>query len=235
MRTFTKRFTLPLLAVLLLSFTTTACNNTGRGAGIGAGIGAVFGAAIGKSQGETAKGAIIGAAVGGAAGAIIGRQMDKQAEELEDDLGDDVAVTPIKDEETGETAGIAVTFDSAILFDVDSATLKSASKQDLMGLAESLKKYDNTDVVVVGHTDATGSDSYNQQLSERRANAAKSELVAAGVAPARITAVGKGEMEPIADNGSVDGRRLNRRVEVAIFPNEEFRQEAEQQADGNGN
>lgn len=219
----TNRLTMTALAAVVAVSGLAGCktlSGTEKGAGIGAGAGAVIGGIIGRQQGNTAKGAIIGAAVGGAAGAIIGRQMDRQARELEDEIaGAEV-------ERVGE--GIQVTFNNAILFDVDSATLKGTSRSDLSDLAASLQKYPNTDVVVYGHTDATGSDSYNQSLSERRAQSAGSFLASAGVSRGRITTVGRGERAPVADNGSASGRSENRRVEIAIVANEEFQQQAAQ-------
>lgn len=195
-----------------------------KGAVIGAAGGGAVGAAIGKATGSTARGAIIGAAVGGAAGAIIGRQMDKQAEELA------MSIPGATVQRVGE--GIVVTFDSGILFDFDSAALRSEARQNLLNLAESLKEYDGTEVLLIGHTDSVGSDSYNQALSERRAQAAANFLANAGVSPLRIRAIGRGESEPIADNDTELGRQENRRVEVAIFAGEALRQQAERQASG---
>ena len=192
-------------------------SKTARGAVIGAAGGAAVGAAVGKATGNTARGAILGAAIGGAAGAIIGRQMEKQARELA------MEIPGAKVERVGE--GILVTFDSGILFDFDSAELRPAAKENLRNLAESLKKYPNTNVLLVGHTDAIGSDEYNYNLSTRRANAAANYLVSLGVDRKRIQAVGRGETEPIADNDTEAGRQQNRRVEVAIFASEEYRQQ----------
>lgn len=213
---------LPLVMILLTAMVFSGCansKNTGKGAAVGAGAGAVIGGIIGNTQGSTGKGAIIGAAVGGTAGAIIGRQMDQQAEELEEAL-DDADVVRV-----GE--GIQIVFDSAILFDVDSSTLKEQSRADLEKLAASLMEYQNTDVVIVGHTDATGSEEYNQTLSEKRAGSAADLLLAQGISVDRITTVGKGELEPIDSNETVAGRQANRRVEVAIFANEEYRESLE--------
>jgi outer membrane protein OmpA-like peptidoglycan-associated protein len=192
-------------------------SRTEKGAVIGGATGAVLGGAIGKAAGSTAKGAIIGAAVGGAAGAVIGRQMDKQAEELEQDLPNATV------ERVGE--GIQVTFDSGILFDFDSDRLRPEARSNLSDLAASLKEYPNSDLLIVGHTDALGSDAYNQELSERRAAAATRYLLAQGVGSSRIESVGLGETEPVADNETDEGRALNRRVEVAIFASEEYRQQ----------
>lgn len=211
---------LPLILALIFSLGLAGCSSlskTEKGAGIGAGAGAVVGGVIGKAKGNTAKGAIIGAVVGGAAGAVIGQQMDKQAKELEDDLeGAEV-------NRVGE--GIQITFDSAILFGIDSSQLSSSSRTNLQDLAKSLAKYPNTNVVIVGHTDATGSDAYNQDLSERRASSTASYLVSQGVARNRITTLGRGESEPVASNDTETGRQDNRRVEVAIYASEEYREE----------
>lgn len=217
----TNRFVALPLAALFLSVTVlSGCanlSNTEKGAVVGAGAGTVVGGAIGKVAGSTAKGAIAGAIVGGAAGAIIGQQMDKQAQELEEELEGATV------ERVGE--GIQVTFDSAILFGFDSAELSSNARANLQDLARSLQQYPNTEIMIVGHTDATGSESYNQSLSERRANSAGSYLRSQGVASNRITTIGKGELEPVASNDSAYGREQNRRVEVAIFASEEYREQ----------
>ncbi|HET6569060.1 MAG TPA: OmpA family protein [Rhodothermales bacterium] len=214
---------MPLVALLLATslFGCSSLSRTEKGAAAGAGAGAVVGGVIGKATGSTAKGAIIGAVVGGAAGAVIGQQMDKQAAELDQDLeGADV-------ERVGE--GIEVTFDSAILFDFDSAQLSSTARTNLSDLGNSLQKYPNTDLVIVGHTDSVGSDSYNQSLSERRAQSAADYLLSQGVAPSRISTVGRGESEPVASNETAAGRAQNRRVVIGIFANEQYRQQLEQQ------
>lgn len=207
----------PILALALLLPTLTACSmsRTEKGAVIGAGAGAAAGAAIGKATGSTARGAIIGAVVGGTAGALIGRQMDKQAEELADDLPNATV------ERVGE--GLLVTFDSGILFAFDSDVVKGDAGTNLTNLATSVKAYPETEVLIVGHTDATGADAYNQGLSERRAASAKRYLVAQGVPDVRVRVEGRGEAEPVADNASDAGRAQNRRVEVAIFASEEYR------------
>jgi outer membrane protein OmpA-like peptidoglycan-associated protein len=184
---------------------------------IGAATGGAIGAAIGRNNGSTAVGAIAGAAVGGTVGALIGRQMDKQAQELA------AEIPGAKVERVGE--GILVTFDSGILFDFDSDALRGPAMENLRNLAASLQKYPRTNVMLVGHTDAVGSDSYNQRLSERRANAAASFLAANGVDRSRITAIGRGESEPVDSNDTEVGRQRNRRVEVAIFASEEYRRE----------
>ncbi len=224
MKTVITRFrrALPLLTVLSLSLSLVGCANmskTGKGAAIGAGAGAAVGAIIGKATGKTGTGAIVGAAVGGTAGAIIGRQMDKQAEELEAEL------EGVEVERVGE--GIQITFDSAILFEVNSYTLSEDSKSNLKRLATSLQEYDNTELIIAGHTDSSGPEDYNQKLSEQRAESAASMLAREGVAISRLSIVGHGESEPVASNETTLGRQQNRRVEVAIFASEEYREELE--------
>jgi outer membrane protein OmpA-like peptidoglycan-associated protein len=185
------------------------------GAVVGGATGAVVGGVIGSQTGSTARGAIIGAAVGGTAGAIIGREMDKQAEELEE------AIPNATVERVGE--GIQVTFDSGILFDFDSSALRPEAQRHLTELAASLREYDDSEVLIAGHTDSIGTEAYNQGLSERRAASAGNFLIRAGVAPDRIRTVGLGELEPVATNDTEMGRQQNRRVEVAIFASEEYR------------
>ncbi|HUR91360.1 MAG TPA: OmpA family protein [Gemmatimonadaceae bacterium] len=206
-------------ALLAVSMTATACstmNNRDRGAVIGAGTGAVIGGVIGNQTGSTARGAIIGAVLGGAAGAVIGHQMDQQAREI------DAAIPGADVTRIGE--GIAVTFESGILFPYDSDVLLPAARGNLDQLANSLNKYPGSSLTIVGHADSVGSDSYNQALSERRARAASAYLQSKGVASSRLTALGRGETEPLFSNASEDGRRRNRRVEVAIYASEEYRQ-----------
>jgi outer membrane protein OmpA-like peptidoglycan-associated protein len=193
-----------------------AMNNTEKGAVIGAGAGGVLGGVI---DDNTARGAIIGAVVGGTAGAIIGGQMDKQAAALEKELAD------AEVERIGE--GIRVTFDSGILFAFDSSELQDPARESLADLSQSLMEYPNTDLVITGHTDSSGSNSYNQALSERRADAAANYLVQRGVSRSRLRAMGRGEEEPRASNDDEAGRSMNRRVEIAIFASEEYRQDLE--------
>jgi len=203
--------TVAIMATALL--TLNGCStNLGTGALAGAGAGAVIG---GLASGSV-RGAIVGAAVGGAAGAAIGAVMDAQAEDLQDKLPN------ARVERLGE--GIAVTFDSGILFAVNSSTLQAAGQQNLRDLAASLEEYEGTEVLVVGHTDSTGEESYNQSLSERRADSARTYLLGAGLEPGRVRAIGRGETEPIASNDTAEGRQENRRVEVAIFASEEMQQ-----------
>lgn len=193
-------------------------SNTTKGGAVGAAAGGAVGAAIGSRSDNTAVGAIIGAAIGGTAGALIGRRMDKQAEELRTDLeGAEV-------ERVGE--GIKITFDSGLMFDVDSYSLRSATRTNLTELAQTLKKYEDTNILIEGHTDNTGSDEYNQNLSVKRANSVTSYLVGQGVSSSRFTTMGYGENQPIADNSTASGRQQNRRVEVAIYANEKMKKAA---------
>ncbi|MBS1583049.1 MAG: OmpA family protein [Bacteroidetes bacterium] len=204
-------------AALLLS----GCHasKTVKGGAIGAGAGGAVGAVIGNQYDNTALGAIIGAAVGGTAGALIGRHMDKQAEELRNDLkGAQV-------ERVGE--GIKITFDSGLLFDVDKSGLSAASKTNLANLATTLNKYDDTDILIEGHTDDTGSDEHNMTLSKQRAESVAAYLSTAGVRASRFTTMGYGESQPIADNATTDGRQKNRRVEIAIYANKKMKRAAE--------
>lgn len=205
-----------LMALVVLQVSACASwRNRDKGAAVGAAAGAGVGAIIGKQTGSTARGAIIGAVVGGAVGAVIGHQMDQQAKEIEQNIPG-ATVTRI-----GE--GLAVTFASGLLYDFDSDAIKATAAQNLRTLAQSLTKYPNTDVLIVGHTDATGADSYNQTLSERRARSAQNFLVGEGVVPSRLRSAGRGETEPIASNGDEAGMAQNRRVEIAIYANEAAR------------
>lgn len=194
-------------------------SNTAKGGAVGAAAGGAVGAAIGSASDHTAVGAIIGAAVGGTAGALIGRRMDKQAEELRRDLeGAEI-------ERVGE--GIKITFDSGLLFDVDKYTLKPATEENLTDLATTLKKYENTDILIEGHTDNSGTEEYNQDLSEQRAANVAEFLNTQGVKNGRIQTMGYGEDQPIADNSTAAGRQQNRRVEVAIYANDKMKKMAE--------
>lgn len=226
MNTFRIRYAaLPLALVLVLGMSQMGCSTsrTARGAVIGAGTGAVVGGVIGRATGSTARGAIIGAAVGGTAGAVIGRQMDKQAEELDNDL-ENADVTPIPGED-GETAGIAVRFDNDLLFDLGQATLRPGVQADLRDLSSSLRNYPNHDAVIVGHASTDGSTALNQSLSDRRARAVEDFLIGQGLSASRLQAYGRGETEPLA--GVPGESPLNRRVEIAIYPSEDYRQEVQ--------
>lgn len=194
----------------------TSLSQTERGAVIGAAGGAAVGAIVGRQIGSTARGAVIGAAVGGAAGAVIGRQMDQQAEELSESIPGATV------QRVGE--GIVVTFESGLLFPYDSDALLPAGQQNLNNLAQSLQRYPETEVLIIGHTDAAGTDAYNQGLSERRANSAANILAGYGIPRDRVRTMGRGESEPVADNTTEFGMQQNRRVEVVIYAGEEYRE-----------
>jgi outer membrane protein OmpA-like peptidoglycan-associated protein len=194
-------------------------SNALKGGAIGGGVGGVAGGVIGKQLGNTAVGAIIGAAVGGTAGALIGRHMDKQAEEMRQD------VKNAKIERIGE--GIKITFDSGILFETNSSELQPVAKENIVSLVKVLKKYPDTNILIEGDTDNTGSEEYNQKLSERRAQAVADYQQSLGVTGSRISTVGLGELNPIASNDTDYGRQQNRRVEVAIFASDKLKKAAE--------
>lgn len=222
MRTILARPFSRTFVILAAALTISGCSSNLRTGALG---GAAAGAAIGGLASGSARGAIIGAAIGGAAGAAIGGVMDSQADDLQDKLPN------AKVERVGE--GIQITFDSGILFDVNQSTLRQAARQNLSDLAASLEEYEGTDVLVVGHTDSTGERPYNQGLSERRADAARTFLLGAGLEPDRVTAMGMGEDEPVDTNDTDAGRQANRRVEVAIFASEEMQAEMLRRHGGN--
>jgi outer membrane protein OmpA-like peptidoglycan-associated protein len=214
-----------LLAAVVLLGACSSLSNTEKGAAIGTGAGAAAGAAIGKAAGGTAEGAIIGAVVGGAAGALIGQRMDKKANQLEEELEN------AEVERVGE--GIKVTFDSGLLFDFDSANIQGNAEANLTEFATTMQDFEESNILIVGHTDSKGPSDYNQKLSERRAQSAADFISAKGISSDRIETAGKGESEPVASNDTEEGRRQNRRVEIAIYASKEYRQEAKQQAQSN--
>ncbi len=207
------------LAALMLT-SAAGCSSLSKkekGAIIGAAAGGAAGAVIGKATGSTARGAIIGAVVGGAAGAIIGHQMDQQAKELQQNIPGAVV------ERVGE--GIQITFASGLMFDFDSDIIRGAARTNLDALADNLDKYEKRDLLIVGHTDAVGSREYNEDLSMRRADSAARYLRNRGV-DGVIATRGRGEDEPVASNETDEGRRLNRRIEVAIYASEDLKEAA---------
>lgn len=203
-------------------------NNTQKGAVIGGASGAAIGGVIGNNvgKGNTALGAIIGAVVGGAAGGYIGNRMDRQAERIETEIPG-AEVTRV-----GE--GINVVFDenSGVYFDTNKYDIKGQSATTLDKLAGILKEYPNTNILVEGHTDSSGSDAYNMTLSQKRAEAVTNYLVAQGLMGGRFTTKWYGETQPAADNSTAEGRAKNRRVSLAIVANEQMKQEAMQNTKG---
>lgn len=221
---FKKVFKVLVILGLLLGSLNCGMTRAQKGATIGATTGGVVGGVIGNATGNTALGAILGAAIGGAAGAYIGSYMDKQAAEIENDI-DGAEV-----ERVGE--GIKITFDSGIVFDVNKSDLKSQFQGELSELAVILKKYEDTEILLEGHTDATGSDDYNLELSKKRAQSVSNFLAGQGVTVNRFTIMGYGEAQPIADNETTAGRQQNRRVEVAIYANDKLKKAAEDKTSG---
>jgi outer membrane protein OmpA-like peptidoglycan-associated protein len=189
-------------------------NNTEKGAIIGAVGGAVLGAAVADKKG---KGALIGAVGGGLAGAAVGKYMDRQKQDLEKNLAAERksgAVTVEK--QAGDVMKITMTSQTA--FDTGSAEIKPGFRSTMDRLADVVVRYQKTAITVVGHTDAEGSSESNRDLSQRRAQAVVDYLGSKNVNAARLTAVGRGETEPVADNKTEAGRRANRRVELLVAP-----------------
>jgi outer membrane protein OmpA-like peptidoglycan-associated protein len=213
---------LSLVAALGVASILPACSSltkTQKGAGIGAVAGGTIGALIGNKVGNTAAGAIIGGAIGGTAGGYIGRNMDKQAAELEKKIPGAEVIR--------EGEGIIVKFDSGILFDFGKASLSANAKTNIDNLAASLNNYPNTNIMIIGHTDDVGSDAFNMNLSEQRADSVRTYVINNGVVnPTRLKTVGKGESEPIVTNNTDTNRALNRRVEIVIVANDKLKAEA---------
>lgn len=218
----------PVVAILLCATTLFSCktwqsmDNTKKGAAIGVGGGAATGAIIGRAAGNTALGAIIGAAVGGTAGVLIGKKMDKQAQEIKTEVPNATV------ERVGE--GINVTFNSGVLFGFDKSDLTPTAQTNIQQLATILNKYPDTYVRVEGHTDTTGTDAYNNALSERRATAVANYLKTQGVAASRVQTFWYGSKQPVVPNNSDANRAKNRRVEFSIYANDKMKSEAKQQA-----
>lgn len=204
--------------VVALAVPISCATKARTGAVVGGGGGAAAGAGIGALIGGW-KGAAIGAAIGGAAGgvtgAVIGRYMDMQEEALKRDLKTATI------EREGDH--LIVKFQSAILFDVDKTALKEDAKTELADLARVLKDYPDTNLVIEGHTDSSGSAAHNKKLSEQRAQSVIEVLIADGVDAARLTHKGWGEDKPLQSNATAEGRTQNRRVEVHIAPNQDLK------------
>lgn len=201
-------------AALAVSACTTDSISTANKSQTGAIIGGAIGGLIGASSDDDKllKG-IVGAGIGAAAGGVIGHQLDKQAEDLRRDIGND----DVQIENTGDE--LRVTMPQDLLFAVDSANLRPDLRADLAALASNLQDYPDTTVNIAGHTDDTGSESYNYDLSERRAQSVAFALEDNGVSASRIRSYGQGEARPVASNVTEEGRAQNRRVEIIIRPN----------------
>jgi len=183
----------------------------------GALIGAAAGAVIGLTAKDKKRGVLIGAVGGGIAGGLVGTYMDKQKQDLEKVLRPEidaglVTVTALPNDQ------LQITMTSSTAFAVDSATIEPGFYSTLDKIAQVLVRYGKTHLAVIGHTDSTGSDAYNQALSERRAGSVQQYLIGQGVIPERVDAFGKGESQPRASNATIEGRQLNRRVEIIVTP-----------------
>lgn len=215
-----KKFPL-VLAAASLTFV-AACDSTGpneyQNTQQGAVIGALGGAAVGaltNNDGtirERNQAALIGAALGAGVGAGIGNSLDRQAEDLRRQLRSDIGVS-------NNGTNLVVVMSQDLLFAVDSAVVSGGSQSELRIVASSLNDYPDTTVNVIGHTDSTGEASYNQTLSQQRAQAVSSVLIGGGVSPTRVRSIGAGENQPVASNQTEAGRQANRRVEIVITPN----------------
>jgi len=208
-------------AAALSLLTVSACvtdPNTGEQTWSRTAAGGVLGGTLGYLLGDLIGGStaarIIGAGIGGTAGAVVGDQFDDQIRELDEQT----AGTGVDVSELGDQEAILVNLPDGVTFAVDSAEISPSFRSTLDVIANSLIKYPNSLIDVLGHTDSTGSDSYNQQLSKRRADAVRNYLVQRGVSSARIETIGYGEQYPRASNDTAEGRALNRRVEIKITP-----------------
>lgn len=224
------------LFTLVLAFSLSQCkaiqnaNNKQKGAVIGATGGAVLGAIIGNNIGKGGNGelgAVIGGVVGGAAGVLIGSKMDKQAQKIEEEIPGAV-VERVDD-------AIVVTFDesSGVYFATNQSSVNQASQQTLNKLTAIFREYPDTNILVVGHTDNVGASEYNMDLSKNRAYAVTRYLTNNGVSRGRLTTNWFGESQPKHDNTTASGRAKNRRVNVAILPNDKMIQDAKRQAGEN--
>lgn len=232
MKTIKNRILSITLAVSIL-FAFTSCeatknaNNKQKGAVIGAAGGAIIGAIIGNNVGSgnnSELGAVIGGVLGGTAGVLIGKRMDEQAKKIETEI-------PGAEVERVDN-GIVVTFDekSGVYFDTNKSNINTKSKATLDKLAKVFMEFPDTKILVVGHTDSTGSAEYNLNLSEKRAKSVTSYLINDGIASSRLETLWYGETQPKFDNTTAEGRAKNRRVNVAIVPNEKMKNEAQKEA-----
>ncbi len=209
-----------IICIGIVSLLTSGCameTQTQKGAVIGTGVGAAVGAGLGAAIGRSGTAALIGAGAGALAGGLtggaIGNYMDKQEAAMRQSLANVEAANVQRNQDM-----LTVTFKSDVLFAVNSSALKAGSYDELNRVAKVLNQYPQTTITIAGHTDSTGSEAYNQKLSERRAEAVKNALVGMGVNPARMTAIGYGKSRPVADNDTEAGRQMNRRVEILINP-----------------
>ncbi|WP_417876632.1 OmpA family protein [Winogradskyella sediminis] len=221
--------TLSLLLVLMTSCKAVDnANNKQKGGVIGTAGGALLGAIIGNNVGDgnnSELGAVIGGVVGGTTGVLIGKKMDKQAQEIEQEI-------PGASVERVDN-GIVLTFDeqSGVYFDTEKYNINAKSQETLNKLAGVFSEYPETNILVVGHTDSSGNDAYNMTLSKNRAQAVTNYLTGKGLNSSRFTTKWFGEEKPMYDNSTAEGRSKNRRVNIAIVPNETMVENAEKEAE----
>lgn len=190
----------------------TQLSRTQQGAIAGAAVGAIYGATRDDDKNNQGKDAVKGAILGAAAGAVAGNILDRQAAALEQSISNpNIQIV-------NNGSYLQVIMPEGILFATDSAAVSGPAQNDLYAVARNLNEYPNSRVEVIGHTDSTGAASYNQDLSQRRAQSVAGILAASGVASGRLVAVGRGESQPIASNDTAAGRAQNRRVEIIIRP-----------------
>lgn len=182
-----------------------------QGVLLGGLAGAVAGAATGDETDDRLARAAVGGAIGAAAGGAIGNRLDAQEAALRGQLDDRIAI-----QNTGDR--LIVRLPQDILFQTESAALQPDLRSDLLAVSRNLQEFPQTIVQVVGHADNTGSAAFNQDLSQRRAQSVARVLATGGVSPGRISAIGRGEDQPIASNLTPEGRAQNRRVEIVIIP-----------------
>lgn len=210
-----KKIIIIITAIALVLSSCKSMNKQQKGTAIGAAGGAALGAAVTKGS---IWGILIGAAIGGTAGNLIGKKMDEQAKELKQ------AIPTAEVQRVGE--GINITFESGLMFKINSADISDSYKSDLGSAAEVFTKYPETNIVIEGHTDDTGSDEYNMTLSEKRAKAVQAFLATKGVDNARMTVKWYGETQPKYPNDSETNRQKNRRVELAVVANDQMKEQA---------
>jgi len=225
-----------VVLVLILSTSLTNCeavknaNNKQKGGVIGATGGAVLGAILGNNIGKGGNGeigAVIGGVVGGTAGVLIGNKMDKNAQRIEEEIPG-VEIERVDDD-------IVVTFDenSGINFDTNKYSITEQSRVTLDKMYNLLLEFPDTNVLIIGHTDSTGSDTYNMTLSQKRAEAVTGYFVNnKSMSPGRFTTNWYGETSPVSSNDTPEGRSHNRRVNIVLIPNEKMKNEAQNEANG---
>jgi len=228
-----KKISIIALAIVMITGSVfTSCeavkntNKTQRGAAIGAVGGAVIGGILGNNLGKGGKGAqgaIIGGIIGGVAGGLIGNKMDKQAREIDNALPGAEVVR------VGEGIKLVLN-ENAVRFDTNKSTLTTTARANLDKLVPVFNEYPDTNIIIYGYTDITGSEEYNLKLSQERAASVRNYLVNKGLASSRFSTTGLGIADPIASNDTAEGRSQNRRVEFAITANEKMVEDAKKEA-----